>query len=60
MLVEIADERGDGDRVRALLKSPGYVPESAFYVFLGRPDRIFLRFPIQLPGQLTHSEDDKG
>lgn len=59
VLVEIADERGDGDRVRALLRSPGYVPESAFYVFLGRPDRIFLRFPIQPPDQLTHPGDDK-
>jgi len=54
VLVEMADERGNGDRVRALLRSPGYVPESAFYVFIGRPERIYLRWPIES----AHPRDD--
>ena len=43
ILGEIADDRGDGDRVRNWLRRPGYVPESLFYVFAGRPDRVFVR-----------------
>lgn len=43
VLAEIADEQGNGERVRNWFKSPGYVPESLFYVFAGRPERIYLR-----------------
>jgi CHAT domain len=42
VLAEIADARGEGDRVRNWLVNPGYVPESLFYVFAGRPDRVYL------------------
>jgi hypothetical protein len=42
ILGEIADEQGVGDRVRNWFRSPGYIPESLFYVFAGRPDRIYL------------------
>jgi hypothetical protein len=43
VLGEIAEDRGDGARVRNWLRNPGYVPESLFYVFAGRPDRVFVR-----------------
>lgn len=43
VLAEMADDRGVGERVRGCLKSPGYLPESLFYVFAGRPERIYLR-----------------
>lgn len=42
VLGEIADEQGLGDRVRNWFRRPGYVSESLFYVFAGRPDRIYL------------------
>lgn len=42
VLGEIADEQGQGKRVRNWFRRPGYVPESLFYVFAGRPDRIRL------------------
>ncbi|MFD6548740.1 CHAT domain-containing protein [Streptomyces sp. NPDC058398] len=42
VLGEIADEQGQGDRVRNWFRRPGYVPESLFYVFAGRPERIHL------------------
>lgn len=42
VLGEIADEQGQGERVRNWFRRPGYVPESLFYVFTGRPDRIHL------------------
>ncbi|MFF4792952.1 CHAT domain-containing protein [Streptomyces sp. NPDC001276] len=42
VLGEIADEQGQGKRVRNWFRRPGYVPESLFYVFAGRPDRIHL------------------
>jgi CHAT domain-containing protein len=45
VLLEIADERGEGAMVRAQLREHGYVPESAMYSFIGRPDRMFLRPP---------------
>ncbi len=45
---EIADDRGDGDRVRNWLRHPGYVPESLFYVFAGRPDRVYVHAITEL------------
>ncbi|MFF7733604.1 hypothetical protein [Streptomyces sp. NPDC007984] len=42
VLGEIADEQGRGNRVRNWFRRPGYVPESLFYLFAGRPDRIHL------------------
>lgn len=45
VLGEIADEQGQGKHVRNWFRRPGYVPESLFYVFAGRPDRIHLSFP---------------
>jgi CHAT domain len=45
VLGEIADEQGCGARVRGWLKQPGYIPESLFYVFAGRPERVYLRAP---------------
>jgi hypothetical protein len=49
VLATIADEQGEGARIRALFRSPGYVPESIFYLFAGRPDRVLLRPPAQMP-----------
>lgn len=45
LLVEIAEERGDGDAVRGWLSSPGYLPESMMYTFIGDPSAISLRRP---------------
>ncbi|MGA4861712.1 CHAT domain-containing protein [Streptomyces lavendulocolor] len=45
ILGEIADAQGQGDRVRNWFRRPGYVPESLFYIFAGRPDRIRLSSP---------------
>jgi hypothetical protein len=42
VLGEIADDQGQGDRVRNWFRRPGYVPESLFYLFAGKPDRIFI------------------
>ncbi|GAA2171138.1 hypothetical protein GCM10009846_03940 [Agrococcus versicolor] len=39
-LVQIAERRGDGERVRGWLRAPGYLPESLMYLFLGRPSSI--------------------
>jgi hypothetical protein len=41
----IADEQGQGECVRNWFRRPGYIPESLFYVFTGRPDRIHLSSP---------------
>jgi hypothetical protein len=49
VLLTIADEQGDRARIRQMLQEPGYVPESLFYMFAGRPDRILLRPPVQMP-----------
>jgi hypothetical protein len=43
ILGEIADDLGVGHRVRSSIRDPGYVPESLFYAFSGRPERIYLR-----------------
>lgn len=51
VLETVADEEGIGDKVRSWLRSPGYVPESLFYTFAGRPERIFLRPPGSIPRQ---------
>lgn len=48
VLGEMADDDGLGDRVRNWFRNPGYIPESLFYAFIGRPDRVTLREPIQL------------
>ncbi|MBO3676902.1 CHAT domain-containing protein [Streptomyces sp. NEAU-YJ-81] len=42
ILGEIADDQGQGARVRNWFRKPGYVPESLFYLFAGKPDRIFI------------------
>jgi hypothetical protein len=42
VLQEMANEDGFGQGFRATLKSQGYFPESLFYIFIGRPDRIIL------------------
>lgn len=42
VLQEIANERGIGRRFRATMVSQRYIPESVFYTFVGRPDRIVL------------------
>jgi hypothetical protein len=45
VLEEIAGEVGRSDQVRNWLRDPGYVPESLFYLFIGRPEQIRLRLP---------------
>jgi hypothetical protein len=53
VLAEIAEDQGIGNRVRNWFQRPGYVPESLFYVFAGRPDRIHLRSLAQTVKDLT-------
>ncbi|MGW8955608.1 CHAT domain-containing protein [Streptomyces sp. NPDC055709] len=42
VLGEMADDMGMGARVRNWFRRPGYVPESLFYLFVGRPERVHL------------------
>lgn len=42
VLLELADEQGLRDRVRGWTNTPGYIPESLFYLMMGFPDRILL------------------
>jgi len=42
VLAEIAEDAGCGQQVRNWFQRPGYVPESLFYLFAGRPERIHL------------------
>ncbi|MDQ3933074.1 MAG: CHAT domain-containing protein [Actinomycetota bacterium] len=51
VLGEIADEQGVGPRIRNWFKNPGYLPESLFYVFAGRPERIYLRSLVDAVGR---------
>jgi hypothetical protein len=53
VLADIADDQGIGNRVRNWFQRPGYVPESLFYVFAGRPDRIHLQSLAQTVKDLT-------
>lgn len=41
ILLDIARERGMDNKVRSWLSSPGYIPESLFYVMIGWPERIW-------------------
>jgi len=50
VLAEMADDQGIGERIRGWFRSPGYVPESLFYVFIGRPESIYLQ-PRLSPSQ---------
>lgn len=61
VLTEIADEQGVGDDVRAWLRSPGYVPEAAFYAFIGKPEDVALRRPEPPPiaSALSESPGDQ-
>lgn len=43
VLGEMADDEGIGPRVRGWFRRPGYVPESLFYLFIGMPERVYLR-----------------
>ena len=45
VLLEVADELGDRDKVSAWLASPGYFPETVFYAVQGWPERILFRQP---------------
>jgi len=51
VLGEIADDLGMGSKVRNWFQRPGYVPESLFYVFAGKPERIYLRPMIDVVRQ---------
>lgn len=42
VLGRIADDQGIGNKVRNWFRSPGYVPESLFYILIGRPERVLL------------------
>ncbi|WP_433530995.1 CHAT domain-containing protein [Micromonospora sp. CA-263727] len=50
VLCDMADSMGVGSQVRNWLKRPGYVPESFFYVFVGRPDSIYFDDPFSAAG----------
>jgi hypothetical protein len=43
VLLEIAKEMGDEKWVRAQLSSPGFFPETAFYMLIGNTDEIILQ-----------------
>lgn len=43
VICEIADRRGDGQKVRAWLQNPGYLPETLMYTLVGYPELIRLR-----------------
>lgn len=45
LLLELADEQGMASQVRAWLTTSGYVPESLFYNFMGRPGSVWLKPP---------------
>jgi hypothetical protein len=47
VLGEIADAMGSGEQVRNWFRRPGYVPESLFYLFIGRPDIIYFNDPFK-------------
>jgi hypothetical protein len=47
VLLEIAHSLGRKDEIANWLRSPGYLPESLFYAFIGRPEMIRLRAPRQ-------------
>jgi hypothetical protein len=51
VLGEIADELGVGSKVRNWFRRPGYVPESLFYVFAGKPELIYLHPVGDMPRQ---------
>lgn len=46
VLLEIARQRGIEETFQSWMKSPGYVPESAFYPVIGWPERIILNDPL--------------
>jgi len=46
VLEEIASECGIREKFRAWLSSPGYIPESLFYTFIGWPERIVVQDPV--------------
>jgi hypothetical protein len=52
VLCEMAEEMGIGEQIVACMRQPGYVPESAFYAFTGRPDHIFLQPPETLAARI--------
>lgn len=43
VLIEIAADRGEEARLRAWLRSPGYLPEAMMYTFIGDPGKMRLR-----------------
>jgi len=44
-LTDVARDQGEAfsRRVRGWFRDPGYVPESLFYAFVGRPENVYLR-----------------
>jgi len=45
LLLELAEEQGMASQVRGWMTSPGYIPESLFYNFMGRPGNVWLKPP---------------
>ena len=45
LLLELAEEQGMANQVRGWMNTPGYMPESLFYNFMGRPGNVWLRPP---------------
>jgi hypothetical protein len=48
VLAEMASDLGMAEKFGAWIREPGYVPESVFYMFIGRPDRVYLASPVDL------------
>ena len=42
ILYEIASDWGVGDKFKAWIKYPGYIPETVYYTAIGWPERIIL------------------
>lgn len=60
VLGEIADDQGRGERVRNWFRRPGYVPESLFYLFAGRPERILISSMEERVAALWPDSDTPG
>jgi CHAT domain len=50
VLLDIAADRGEGALLQSWLRSPGYMPESVMYQFIGMPDSVWVSSPSQQLG----------
>ena len=58
--LDCADDQGRGEQVRNWFRRPGYVPESLFYLFAGRPDQILISSMEERVAALWPHSDSPG